>query len=81
MQTFEKLIDLLCLLINKECHKLEKKSLLKKTAVSDLKIPDNLGFLPVSRIAPAKPIIGLSRCFFVWFMEIVGASFFHSLRT
>ena len=31
------LIHRVCLLINKECRKLEKKSLLKKTAVSDLK--------------------------------------------
>ena len=31
------LIQRVCLLINKECRMLEKKSLLKKTAVSDLK--------------------------------------------
>ena len=31
------LIHRICLQINKECHKLEKKSLLKKTAVRDLK--------------------------------------------
>ena len=34
---------------------------------------DNLGFLPLSRIEPGEGIImGLSRCFFVWFLEIVG---------
>ena len=35
---------------------------------------DNLGFLPLSRIATAEPIMGLSRCFFLWFLEIVGGT-------